>query len=251
MAADTVFSGGWHERLACQVCHIPAIARKISTKMEWYWSDAGQNVDPIPKDPETGRPTYDKKKGTFVWKTNVRPELRYSNGMWERKVINVSDGYDEEPIQLAVPQGGYSDPNAMIYPFKLMKGNQPVDTTNKTVLVPHLFGKVSGPNPYWGTWDWNLALQDAANYTGQAFSGDYGFASTEMLLSVNHEIAPAENALGAGPIPEACMDCHSSGAVDWEALGWSSDPFNGGQREVGGSVAVGSVGVTSRGSALD
>ena len=36
---------GWHDRLACQVCHIPAIARKISTKTEWYWADAGQDVD--------------------------------------------------------------------------------------------------------------------------------------------------------------------------------------------------------------
>ena len=251
MAADTLFSGDWHERLACQVCHIPAIARKISTKVEWYWSDAGQNVSPIPKDPVTGRPTYDKKKGTFVWKLNVRPELRYANGNWERKIINVSDTYDEEPIQLATPQGDYNDPNAMIYPFKLMKGNQPVDPTNRLVLVPHLFGKVSGPNPYWGTWDWDLALQDGAAYTGQNYSGNYAFGSTEALLSVNHEIAPAENALGYGPIPEACSDCHTTDVVDWEALGWTGDPLHGGDREVNGSTEVSSIGVTSRGSTLD
>jgi hypothetical protein len=26
------------------------------------------------------------------------------------------------------------------------------------------------------------------------------------------------------------MDCHVSGAVDFTELGWTADPFNGGQR---------------------
>jgi octaheme c-type cytochrome (tetrathionate reductase family) len=234
--ADPLFNKGWHERLACQVCHIPAIARKISTKVEWYWADAGQNKTP-PIDPETGRPTYDKKKGTFVWKNNVRPVLRYSNGDWDRMVINESDRYGEEPIQLATPHGDYNDPNAMIYPFKKMIGNQPVDTVNKTVMVPHLFGLKGGSNPYWGKFDWNLALQDGAAYTGQAYSGTYGFANTEMLLSVNHEVAPAENALGVGPMPDACMDCHSTEYIEWDKLGWTGDPLNGGERENASAAA--------------
>ena len=45
-----------------------------------------------------------------------------------------------------------------------------------------------------------------------------------------HEIAPAENALGAGPSPDGCMDCHSTGYVDWTEIGWTDDPFNGGTR---------------------
>lgn len=228
---STLFAGTWHDRLACQVCHIPAIARKIATTIEWYWSDAGKDVDPIPIDPETGRPTYDKKKGTFVWANNVRPTLRYSNGKWNRMVIGISDKYDEEPIQMAEPLGDYSDPDAMIYPFKLMIGNQPVDPNTRTVLVPHLFGTAGGPNPYWGNWDWTGALQDGANRTGQDFSGTHIFATTEMLLSVNHEVAPAEQALGSGPLPEACMDCHSTRFIDWPALGWTGDPLEGGQRE--------------------
>ncbi|MBT8073453.1 MAG: tetrathionate reductase family octaheme c-type cytochrome [Xanthomonadales bacterium] len=224
---EPLFAEGFHGRLACQVCHIPAIARKISTKVEWYWSDAGQNISPVPIDPETGRPTYDKKKGTFVWKNNVRPTLRYSNGKWNRKVVGVSDTYDEEPIQMAYPEGSFSDPDAMIYPFKLMKGNQVVDPINSIVSVPHLFGKATGPNPYWGAFDWNLALQDGSNYTGQPYSGTYGFAATEMLLSVNHEIAPAQQALGMN---SNCGDCHGGGQVDFPALGWTDDPFNGGER---------------------
>ena len=228
--AEDMISEGWHERLACQVCHIPAIARKTSTKTEWYWADAGQNIDPIPVDPATGRPTYDKKKGTFVWSNNVRPVLRYSNGTWTRKVIGVNDGYTSEPIQLAEPQGSYEDPEAMIYPFKKMIGNQPVDTGNKTVLVPHLFGMAGGPNPYWGKFDWNLAMADGAAYTGQPYSGEYGFAATEMLLSVNHEVAPKEQALGYGPFPDGCVDCHTTQDIEWDKLGWTDDPFNVGDR---------------------
>jgi octaheme c-type cytochrome (tetrathionate reductase family) len=228
-AANELIEPGWHDRLACQVCHIPAIARAKPTKLEWYWETAG-DADRVPVMDENGMPDYDKMKGDFVWGKNVRPVLRYSNGKWERKVIGLNDTYDEEPIQFTIPQGGYSDPNAMIYPFKLMKGNQPVDPVNKTIMVPHLFPSSAGPNAYWKSYDWNLALQDGANYTGQPYSGTVGFASSEMLLSVNHEIAPKEMALGSGAMPESCMDCHVSGAVDFTELGWTADPFNGGQR---------------------
>ena len=54
---------------------------------------------------------------------------------------------------MAVPQGSYDDPNAMIYPFKLMVGNQPMDTGNKIITVPHLFGPKGGPNWYWKFFD--------------------------------------------------------------------------------------------------
>ncbi len=75
------------------------------------------------------------------------------------------------PIDLGSPVGDYTDPKAMIYPFKLMKGNQPVDPITKTVLVPHLFGLGGGPNPYWGKYNWMAAIEDGAAYTGQDFSG--------------------------------------------------------------------------------
>ncbi|MEN8198219.1 MAG: hypothetical protein ABFS30_17220, partial [Pseudomonadota bacterium] len=84
--------------LACQVCHIPTFARETSTKTEWYWSDAGQDIDPIPVDPATGRPTYNKNKGTFVWENNVQPELLYFDGKWDRMMINVNDQYTDLPV---------------------------------------------------------------------------------------------------------------------------------------------------------
>ena len=216
-----------HQRLACQVCHVPAIARKLPTKMEWYWEDAGQDIDPIPVDPITGKPTYDKKKGTFVWGLNVRPELRFHNGMTQKNMMNVNDQYVSTPVVRSAPVADYTDLDAMIYPFKKMIGNQVADANNNTMLVPHLFGMKGGPNPYWAKYDWDLALQDGAAYTGQTYSGAYEFVPTEMYLQVNHEVAPKEMALGFGG-GSGCSDCHDAGQVDWNALGWTDNPFNGG-----------------------
>ena len=237
--ASELFVDSRHDRLACQVCHIPAIARFTATKTEWYWEEAGDH-DRVPQEiPNTGGMVdYDKMKGSFMWAKNVRPVLRWSNGQWARKVINLADTYDAEPIELAVPQGGYSDPEAMIYPFKLMVGNQPVDPINQVILVPHLFPGKGGPNPYWKKYDWALALQDGADYTGQNYSGTYAFASTEMLMTVNHEIAPKAMALGAGPAPDSCLDCHTTGVVDFTELGWTADPLSGGERVDGGEAVM-------------
>jgi len=222
-----IINSGRHDRLACQVCHVPSIARAIATKVAWYWSDAGQDIDPIPIDPVTGRATYNKKKGSFEWSYDVRPELRYSNDIWQRKIVNHSDRIRSVPVPLATPRGDALDPGARIYPFKKMVGNQPVDVMEPRILVPHLFGTRNGDNPYWALFDWDLALIDGSAYTGQPYSGEFGFAETTMFLTVNHEIPPAPQALGMGG---DCSDCHGSDRVDWTALGWTADPEDGGER---------------------
>ena len=174
-----------HSRLACQVCHIPAVARKVSTYTDWKWSLAGQNERPAecPAEPlGTGdRSTYVKQKGCFTWATNVRPVLRYYNGKWNRVVMGINDTNLDTtaPVDLGSPAATYLDADAKIYPFKKMTGNQPFDAVEDTVMVPHLWGTVTGPNPYWAKFDWNLALQDSSAYSAtltkyggfQAYSG--------------------------------------------------------------------------------
>jgi hypothetical protein len=67
----------------------------------------------------------------------------------------------------------------------------------------------------------DAALLDAAAITGQPYqSGDFGFVSTEMFLSVNHEVAPAEMAYG---YDSGCGGCHFDGKIDWAALGYIVD----------------------------
>jgi octaheme c-type cytochrome (tetrathionate reductase family) len=241
-SSEVVATLAAHKRLACQVCHIPAIARKVSTYTDWKWSMAGQDArpaecaaEPVGVGTGTDRGTYNKLKGCFTWATNVRPVLRFYNGKWTRVVMGVNDKNldTSKPVDLGSPTATYLDADAKIYPFKMMTGNQPFDAVDDTVLVPHLWGTVTGPNPYWAKYDWNLALQDSSDYSAtlasyggfQAYNGSYKFADTVMLLKVDHEVAPAEQALGYG---NNCGDCHGGDQIDWQALGWSGDPFAGG-----------------------
>ena len=211
-----------HPQLACQLCHIPTFARNEPTKTAWFWETAG-DLDRVPiTDPETGKPDYDKMKGDFEWANDVRPTLRYFDGKWNRFIINANDRFTEPPAVLGEPSADYNTPGAKIYPFKKMIGNQPADANNNTVLVPHLFGTKTGPNPYWGNWDWNLALQDGAAYTGQTYSGAIQWVDTVMYLTVNHEVAPKEQAYG---MDGACGDCHGDSRIDWTELGWTDDPI--------------------------
>ena len=222
-----------HPSLACQVCHIPAFARETSTKTEWYWDSAGEVRDPPnPPDPvDPTRVSFDRKKGDFVWAFNVRPTLRRFNGTWEKTIIGVNDTYAdgegtaENPVVLGAPVGSRDD--GMIYPFKKMIGNQPADVGFQRILTPHLFGTAGGPTPFWGNWDWVAALTEGAAASGQDFSGEVGFVYTEMYLSVNHEVAPAEMAFGYEN--GGCTDCHFGDQIDWTALGWTGDPADGGE----------------------
>jgi hypothetical protein len=219
-----------HTTLACQVCHIPTIARKISTMTDWRWAEAGLGTAPstcAPADPAVfpARSTYSKQKGCFTWKNNVRPTLRYFDGKWRRMMVNVNDEYASLPVDLASPAATYATPGAMIYPFKKMTGNQPADKINMTVMVPNLFGNATtDPDAFWVSFDWARALSSGAAYTGQPYSGSYEFVDTVMLLKVDHEVAPKEMAYGV------CDDCHGKSQIDWAALGWSDDPVRGGTR---------------------
>ncbi len=227
---EVAFQNDNHQRLACQVCHIPVFARDTSTKVDWRWEDAGQDIDPVPTDPVTGRPTYDKKKGTFIWANDVRPKLLWFNGMYEKALINANDTFPGAgPAVLAMPVGDWTDAGSMIYPFKEMTGNQPADADDDQILVPHLFGMAGGPNPYWVSYDWDAALDDADLVTNQGYSGNFYFKDTVMYLSVNHEVAPAEQAWGMGG---NCGDCHLGDQIDWVALGWTDDPTEGGTRPI-------------------
>ncbi len=233
-----------HDRLACQVCHIPTIARKVATYVDWRWEQAGLDARPdtcaatptgIAADGVTQRGTYNKMKGCFTWATNVRPALRYYNGKWNRVIMGQNDsGLDtSQPVDLGSPSATYHDADAKIYPFKMMTGNQPFDALDSTVLVPHLWGTVTGANPYWSKYDWDSALRDSSAYSAtltkygafQQYNGSYEFADTVMLLKVDHEVAPKEMAYGRNT---GCTDCHFSGQIDWAALGWTADPTQGG-----------------------
>ena len=230
-------------KVACQTCHIPAYSRALPTKTEWYWEPAGTPNDQYTEcspfvfgegEDAITRPCYDQMKGEFVWEMNVKPTYAWFNGDYERMLVGdtfTAAGTEADPIMLSKPLGDKNDATAKIHPFKVMKGTQPVDasTENRVVLVPHLFGPggQGGANPYWGNWNWVLALEDGETAvkanpyfdgSGYSFSGQYEWGHTEMYMRINHEVAPKSEAL-------TCSDCHFGGStLDWAALGYDGDP---------------------------
>jgi octaheme c-type cytochrome (tetrathionate reductase family) len=198
--------------VACQTCHIPAVAVRDATKMVWDWSTAGQD---LPEDTHT----YLKIKGSFVYEDNVRPQYFWYSGVSDRYIMG--DRIDPEGVtEINTIKGDIRDLQALIMPFKVHIGKQPFDEVYNYLLQP----QTAGEEGYWTTFDWDYSLQRGAQATGLAYSGKYGFAETVMYWPVTHMVAPADKAL-------QCRACHSSnGLLDWQALGYPGDPMVWGSR---------------------
>lgn len=201
------------DRVACQTCHIPLIAKAAPTKVWWDWSDAGKDL-PVLED-GYGKPTFAKKKGSFTWAKDFAPDYAWYNGT--AGAYLAGDRMRPGKItRLNWPEGSRDDPYAKIYPFKVMRGRQPYDVQNEIFVTPKLFGKTG----FWKTFDWRSAAEQGMAQAGLDFSGELDFAETVMYWKINHMVAPKEQAL-------TCRDCHSKtgeGRMDWMALGYDGDP---------------------------
>ena len=205
----------WHGKtLACQACHIPEYARAAPTKVWWDWSTAGSG-QPENKD-ELGMETFDNKKGSFRWEKNAVPTYAWFNGVSGQYALGNAMNPDGV-THLNWLQGNRLDPQAKIYPFKVMRGKQPYDKQSRQLAVPKLYGKTG----FWGNgFNWADAIAEGMKSAGLAFSGDFGFAETSAFWKINHMVAPAEMAL-------KCVACHATdgtGRLDWTALGYGGDP---------------------------
>ena len=201
--------------VACQTCHIPAGAVREPTKINWDWSTAGR--DDIVEDPHS----YLRIKGSFVYESNFMPEYDWFNQTAQRYLI----GDPIDPTQTTVlnpPSGGINDPTALIWPFKIHRALQVYDSVYNYLLQP----QTAGEGGFWDTFDWPSALERGSETVTLDFSGEYGFAPTEMYWPLSHMVQPAERAL-------QCYDCHGeNGRMDWEALGYYGDPIRWGGRIV-------------------
>jgi hypothetical protein len=202
--------------VACQTCHIPRMAIDAPTKTYWDWSQAGQ--DGREEDPHV----YLKKKGSFQYAQNVRPEYYWYNGRAYRYLTG--DKIDPaKVVQINYPLGSSGDPEAKIWPFKVHRGKQVYDKKYKHLLTPRTWG----PGGYWSEFDWDQACRLGCASTDLAYSGEYGFVETAMYWPLSHMVQSKENAL-------QCVDCHGSrGVMDWQALGYEGDPaFRGNRRRM-------------------
>lgn len=210
--------------VACQSCHIPQMAVRAATKMQWDWSQAGEDR------PGTAPHEYDKKKGAFVYEQGVTPDYRWYNGTSDRYLKG--DRIDPDGVTaLNHPHGDVRDPDARIWPFKIHRGRQIYDAQHLYFLVPQTYG----PGGYWETFDWDRAARQGSAASGLAYSGRYDFAATEMYWPLSHMVAPEEQAL-------QCADCHGAhGRMDWRALGYEGDPAQRGGRAQSGLLRAARV----------
>ena len=199
--------------VACQTCHVPTYARLIPTKASWDWSkagDAGRQDDPH---------HYLKIKGEFVYEQDAIPEYRWFDLTVDRYLAG--DKIDPEKVtELNPPRAGIGDAKARIWPFKVHRAVQPYDKVNRILLTP----TTGGTGGYWTTFDWDSAFRLGAAASKLPYSGQYGWARTEMVWPLTHLVTPKEKAL-------ACDACHGDhGRLDWRALGYAGDPMQTGGR---------------------
>ena len=205
------------QTLACQTCHIPLYAKGQATKMSWDWSTVGQEVEP---EEQYGKETFARHKGTFVWGKDVTPEYAWYNGKIERYLKGEKIKDPSKTVYVSKPVGDIRDKDSKIYPFKIHRGKQPMDSKFQYLSIFQNYGGL------WTHYDWDKALTVGAEASGLAYSGEYEFVSTAFYGSINHEVAPKEQAL-------QCGDCHfgRDKRMDWEALGYEGDPMRVGVRK--------------------
>jgi octaheme c-type cytochrome (tetrathionate reductase family) len=205
------------ESIACQTCHIPAIALEDPTKVTWDWSTAGQDL-------AEDHYTYLKIKGTFTYEKDYRPTYIWFNGNLAYRYLLGDKMNPSEPTMIDLPAGDIKDSNAKIFPFKVHVAKQPYDTVNNILLQPRTGGNAVASGGFWETFDWPSALELGAQDANLDYSGQFGFAETWMYWPTTHMVQPKESALG-------CDDCHGEdGRMDWEALGYPGDPIEWGGR---------------------
>ena len=189
-------------KVSCQVCHIPEYAKVNSTKMAWYWSEAGKMKDgePFSIVDSLGNDIYLSTKGSFVWERNVVPDYVWFNGTADLYVIG--DTIKSYPLEINKLFGSYNDKNSKIIPVKINVGNQIYDKVNNRLIQPKLYSDKKGDSAYWKDFNWNASAEAGMRIMGLPYSGEYGFIETKMHWPVNHMVAPKDKAI-------ACVDCHT------------------------------------------
>ncbi len=218
---DGIYYNAHTGRVGCQTCHVPHFARGgKATKMTWDWSTAGiknTNGANMQIKDESGNVIYDTMKGTFTWASNVVPDYVWFNGdvLW----TELSDTFDPtQMLSLHHLEGAVGQGRARILPVKRFTGVQPYDMASNSLVIPHLFPlNANDTNAYWKGYNWTNAIHAGMAAVGKTFSGQLGWANTEMFWFQNHMVAPKEKAL-------KCASCHvPEGRLDFAALGYEPD----------------------------
>ena len=174
------------ERVACQTCHIPTIA---------------QDPDyPTQMTRDYTQPVYNETTGLFGPAVEKASDMIPTYFWW-------GDHRMETPPK---PIGSIDDPNSKITPWKPMEVTVPVDAeTGEPLYIKQGVYKIKG--------DLDAAVSAGVEASGQDYSGDWEAGTELMYFDLQHQVAPASEALG-------CVDCHSGeGRLDFVALGYEDE----------------------------
>ena len=194
-------------RIACQTCHIPTIARGgVATMVDWDWRTAGKTKDGMgykEKNYTQGNgehvATYKSIKGSFAYDENFAPHYGWFDGQMHYTTIDTVFDPAAGAVAINAYQGAADDPGSRIWPFKRMHTIQPYDKGNNTLVYMHLWGE--DDDAFWGTYDFGRAIAAGMAQYGIPYSGEYGFVETESYWPITHMVAPKEDAV-------ACVSCH-------------------------------------------
>ena len=169
------------DRVACETCHIPEYAVKDPTKLWWDWSTAGQ--DGLSDDPHE----YLKIKGSFVYGTQRHPRVL----LVRRHGRAVSLGRSDRPRGHHRSSTTRTEASTIRSPrstrSRFIADSSRTTPSHNYFIQPNLVGDEG----YWTIFDWDIALQNGADDTGFDFSGEYGFARSDMYWPLEHMVAPA------------------------------------------------------------
>lgn len=171
------------ERVACQTCHIPALARDPDY--------------PTQTSRDYSQPVYNETTGLYGPEVGLESNVVPTYFWWDGHRMRTPP----EPI------GSVEDTGAKITPWKPMRVTVPFDTATDTpVYIKQGVYKVTG--------NLDAAVTAGVEASGQEYSGSWTPVTERMYFDANHQVAPASEAL-------QCADCHSGeGQLDFAALGY-------------------------------
>jgi len=173
-------------RVACQTCHIPRIAKDSAL--------------PTQMTRDYNQPVYNSLTGLYGPKLEKAGNVTPTYLWWANHLM-------ETP---PVPVGSIGDPGALITPWKPLEVTVPFDTVTHTpIYIKQGAYKITG--------DLDAAVNAGIDASGQDYSGSWEPVTELMYFDVNHQVAPASEALG-------CADCHTpDGVLDFVGLGYPAD----------------------------
>ncbi len=184
------------EKIACQTCHIPRIAKKYKTDVVRMWNVTEWN--------DINHKWFAK----LVMAGNITPTYAWWNGRTRKVYVypekaQLKDG----TLTYAAPVGSHED--GKIYPFKYHYAYIPFDS-KAGIPVPTKVGAVFTANKV-----------DKMVELGEKISGLKAdtWIKLERYMQVDHGVEPAEKALW-------CTDCHGiwKTKLDYEKLGYGLYP---------------------------